>query len=189
MEFTINVHVTGLDKLADAIASLSATKTGTPTHTNTMIASAQNVNIPVENAAPSTPENPTHTNVTVAPAQTSTVPPISAGPVPDPRPTVNPTLAGSPTSAPVPAVTDPCQTGVPTSITDITQTAPVAPAAVPTYTVDELARAAAPLMGSPSDMQTLCNLLAQFGVQSLQQLPEDTYGAFATELRRLGASI
>lgn len=189
MEFTINVHVTGLDKLADAIASLSATKTGTPTHTNTMIASVQNVNIPAENAAPSTPENPTPTNVTAAPAQTSTVPPISAGPVPDPRPTVNPTLAGSPTSAPAPAVTAPSQTGVPTSATNITQTAPVAPAAVPTYTEDGLARAAAPLMGNASDMQMLCNLLAQFGVQTLRQLPKDKYGAFATELRRLGANI
>lgn len=79
-----------------------------------------------------------------------------------------------------------------------TQTAPVqqtpasTPALVqtttPSYTMDDLAGAAVPLMESGRQADLL-NLLAQFGVESLPALPKEQYGAFATALRGLGAQI
>lgn len=139
MDFTINVHVAGLDKLAEAIEKLAGQRE--------------------ENAV-----------APIAPTEKTAVP-----------------VSSAPVSAPAPTATAPVSTATPTPAMETTP-APVAPAAS-TYTVDELARAAAPLMDNATGMQTLCNLLAQFGVQSLQQLPQDKYGAFATELRGLGADI
>ena len=70
--------------------------------------------------------------------------------------------------------------------------APAAASPVPTsakeYTVDDLARAAIPLLDA-GGQQALLNLLAQFGVQGIPQLSKDQYGAFATALRGLGAKI
>lgn len=66
------------------------------------------------------------------------------------------------------------------------------PAAVPTsavtYTLDDLSRAGMTLMDSGCQ-NDLLNLLAQFGVTSLPELPAAQYGAFATALRGLGAQI
>ena len=71
-------------------------------------------------------------------------------------------------------------------------TAPAQPAAVPTasktYTSDELARAAMPLMDQ--GMQPLLQeLLAKYGVEALPMLPPEHYGSFATALRGMGAQI
>lgn len=64
-----------------------------------------------------------------------------------------------------------------------------APVAQPcTYTVEQIQTACAPLMDA-GKQQELVNLLAQFGVQSLPQLPKEQFGAFATALRGLGAKI
>ena len=67
------------------------------------------------------------------------------------------------------------------------QQAPVQTAA-PSYTTDDLARAAMTLMDS-GRQGDLINLLAQFGTEALTQLPQEQYGAFATALRGLGAPI
>ena len=67
------------------------------------------------------------------------------------------------------------------------QQAPVQTAA-PSYTADDLARAAMTLMDS-GRQGDLINLLAQFGTEALTQLPPEQYGAFATALRGLGAPI
>ncbi|MFR1761884.1 hypothetical protein [Frisingicoccus sp.] len=74
-----------------------------------------------------------------------------------------------------------------------TQAAPPVPAAaVPTstttYSMDDLARAGMTLMNSGHQAE-LQQLLVQFGVNSLPELPVDQYGAFATALRGLGAQI
>ncbi|MEJ8735314.1 hypothetical protein [Mediterraneibacter sp. ICN-202921] len=64
--------------------------------------------------------------------------------------------------------------------------------AVPTkqheYTMDDLARAAMTVMdkGGMADLQ---QLLAGYGCESLQQLPKEQYGNFATALRGMGAQI
>ncbi len=57
-----------------------------------------------------------------------------------------------------------------------------------TYTLDELAQAAMPLMDS-GRQAALLNLINQFGVDSLPALSPEQYGAFATALRGLGAQI
>lgn len=74
-------------------------------------------------------------------------------------------------------------------------TAPVqtpTPAAVPTqaqtYTMDQLAVAATQLM-DVGKRNELIALLNSFGVQALTALPKEQYGAFATQLRVLGAKI
>ena len=73
-----------------------------------------------------------------------------------------------------------------------TQTAQAQPTAVPTsqhtYSMDELARAAMTLMDK-GGMAELQQLLAGYGCDTLQQLPPDQYGSFATALRGMGAQI
>lgn len=72
------------------------------------------------------------------------------------------------------------------------QPAPAPQATVPTtapaYKLDDLSNAAMQLMDKGMQAQLL-QLIAQFGVESLPQLPEGQYGNFATALRGLGAQI
>ena len=63
-----------------------------------------------------------------------------------------------------------------------------APTQKTTYTLDDLARAAATLMDSGRQGE-LIQLLGQFGAEALTMLPPEQYGAFATALRGLGAQI
>lgn len=87
-----------------------------------------------------------------------------------------------------PVTPPPAQTQQATPVTPPpVQQAPVQTAA-PSYTADDLARAAMTLMDS-GRQGDLINLLAQFGTEALTQLPQEQYGAFATALRGLGAPI
>lgn len=67
-----------------------------------------------------------------------------------------------------------------------------APRQIPTstqsYTLDDISRAAAPLMEAGKQNE-LSVLVAKYGVQSLQQLDTSLYGAFVMDLRGLGAQI
>lgn len=85
-----------------------------------------------------------------------------------------------------PATTPPVQQMAPVTPPPVQQ-APVQTAA-PSYTADDLARAAMTLMDS-GRQGDLINLLAQFGTDALTHLPQEQYGAFATALRGLGAPI
>ena len=98
-----------------------------------------------------------------------------------------------------PAMTQPVQQVAPATPQPVQtqQMAPVTPppvqqapvqTAAPSYTADDLARAAMTLMDS-GRQGDLINLLAQFGTEALTQLPPEQYGAFATALRGLGAPI
>ena len=73
-----------------------------------------------------------------------------------------------------------------------TPTAAVTPAVVPTstpsYTRDDLARAAMTLMDKGGMVQ-LQQLLTSYGCETLQQLTEDQFGSFATALRGMRAQI
>lgn len=71
------------------------------------------------------------------------------------------------------------QAGAPQQTVQTTQAA---------YTLDDLARAAMALMDAGRQPE-LQQLLGKFGVESLPQLPKEHYGAFATELRGMGAQI
>lgn len=99
----------------------------------------------------------------------------------------------APAPIPVPAPAQQPIAPVPAPVLVQQPIAPVpAPAAVPTaaasYTLDDLARAAMPLMdaGRQAELQQLLQL---FGVEALPALQLGQYGAFATKLREMGAQI
>ena len=57
------------------------------------------------------------------------------------------------------------------------------------YTADELQKAAIGLMDKGVSMDDIANALAKYGSSSLPELAPDKFGAFALELRQLGADI
>lgn len=64
------------------------------------------------------------------------------------------------------------------------------PTSAPSYTLEQVAKAGADLIGQhPEKMAALMGLLQQFNAPAVQALKPDQLGAFATELRGLGASI
>lgn len=101
---------------------------------------------------------------------------------------------------PIPAPTAPVQAaGVPLSATAARTAAPVvptvpvaAPAPVPTaapqYTLEMIAKAGTALVDA-GKMDELTGLLTKYGVAALTELDTAHYGAFAAELRGLGAQI
>lgn len=89
------------------------------------------------------------------------------------------TPAGNAPVAPAPPVTP-----MPTAAAP----APAVPVTAPTYTLDQIAKAGANLVDA-GKMEQLLALLTKYGVQAVTQLTPDQYGAFATELRALGAQI
>ena len=99
--------------------------------------------------------------------------------------------AAQATQAPVPSMTPPVQPTAPATA-PASQTTPTQPAAVPTtehtYTAEEL-QGAAVALGDKGMMAQLQDMLHQFGVNSLPELPAEKYGAFATALRGMGAQI
>lgn len=142
-----------------------------------------------------------------------------AGAKPATKSTVTPAVAGTGGSAPAvqygsavpmaaqtpaPPVTqtvtaptapvNPTQTGYPSMPTSYpSNTAPVASAPVaqaPAFTLEQVSKAGADLItAQPTKMQDLMALLQQYGVQTIQALPADKLGAFATALRGMGAQI
>lgn len=113
--------------------------------------------------------SPAPVNPTPGPAPTTAAP--VAAPSPSPTPVTNAPTAGQTSAAPgnTPAPTVPV-TGA------------------PTYTLDQISRAGASLVDA-GKMQQLLELLGRYGVQAVTQLQPEQYGAFATELRALGAQI
>jgi len=91
-------------------------------------------------------------------------------------------------SAPAYTPTTPAQTPAAPAAPAQTPAAPAVPTATPTYTLEQLANAATPLIDAGRSAE-LSALLASFGVQALTQLPKEQYGAFATALRGMGAKI
>lgn len=118
-------------------------------------------------------DTPTPVAPVAAPVTHAPVPPVTM-----PLATVVPT---QPTPAPAPAA--PAQTVAPTNPAP---TVPVTTA--PTYTLDQIAKAGASLVDA-GKMEQLLALLAKYGVQAVTQLQPDQYGVFATELRTLGAQL
>lgn len=119
---------------------------------------------PATGPAPAMPQTP---GPAPAPVAAPAVPVAPAAPV-------TPT---APPAAPVPPVAPP---------------APVVPAVpvagAPIYTLDQIAKAGASLVDA-GKMEPLLALLGRYGVQAVTQLAPEHYGAFATELRALGAQI
>lgn len=119
-----------------------------------------------------------------APAVSASVAPVSPTPV---APVVAPEPV-NPAPAPV-AVAAPAQPVAPTSAAPGNTAAPAVPvSSAPSYTLDQISRAGASLVDA-GKMQQLLELLSRYGVQAITQIQPEQYGAFATELRALGAQI
>ena len=69
-----------------------------------------------------------------------------------------------------------------------TPTPAVPVAAAPEYTVEQIMAAGSTLMDA-GKINDLMNLLHTFGVQAVMDLKPEQLGAFATEMRALGAAI
>ena len=117
------------------------------------------VTTPVEQPALPTAPAP------VTPAPTTPAP--APGPAAAPVPTAGPGAATAPGNTPAPVV-------------------PVA--AAPSYSMEQIATAGAALVDAGKRDQLLA-LLSRFGLQAVTQLQPAQYGAFAAELRALGAQI
>ena len=174
MEMKITVEAPDLAasilKLAEAIASGPDPSILTPDEP-LPVASYPTAPAPAPAPAPAAP----------APAPAA---PVSPAPV---TPTQTPTPApAAPVAAPNPA---PAPTAGQTSAAPGNTPAPTVPVAgAPTYTLDQISRAGASLVDA-GKMQQLLELLGRYGVQAVTQLQPEQYGAFATELRALGAQI
>ena len=177
MEMKITVEAPDLAasilKLAEAIASGPDPSILTPDEP-LPVASYPTAPAPAPAPAPAAPVSP-------APAPAA---PVSPAPV---TPTQTPTPApAAPVAAPSPA---PAPTAGQTSAAPGNTPAPTVPVAgAPTYTLDQISRAGASLVDA-GKMQQLLELLGRYGVQAVTQLQPEQYGAFATELRALGAQI
>lgn len=109
--------------------------------------------------------------------------PVAPAPV-QTTPTPAPVAAPAPAPAPAPTPAAPPVTPMPTAAAPT----PAVPVTAPTYTLDQIAKAGANLVDA-GKMEQLLALLTKYGVQAVTQLTPDQYGAFATELRALGAQI
>lgn len=97
-------------------------------------------------------------------------------------PVVTPVAYGGPAIPTTPAIQ-------PTPPSDPpAQTVPLASA--PSFTLADISKAGADLIGAnPGLLPKVNELMTQFGIQTLDKLKPDQFGAFATALRGLGAKI
>lgn len=104
--------------------------------------------------------------------------------VPGPMPSAPAACALEPAaSVPVPAAPAPVPTPIPA-----TPVANVPVAAPPAYTLEQLSLAGRQLADA-GRMTEVQQLVAQFGAQTMMQIPPEKYGEFATALRGMGARI
>ena len=164
MEINVTVEFPAMELLSDALNRFADVfANGASDHLAGKMVAAIEKSMPEPQTAPATPAPVAPVNPTPAPAATQTA-------------SVSPATA--PVTPAVPAQTD---------STPVTP-APTAPVSAPTYTRDQLAKAATDTF-MPNRMANLTNLLASFGVASLMDLPESRFGEFATALRNMGAVI
>ncbi len=137
-------------------------------------------------ATPQIPANPALAAVNPTAVQPPVAAPAAAATVPSAMPAPVSPASSNPASAVAPAPAAPAPIA-PAPVAPAAAPAAV-PTAAPTYTLDALARAGAAL-AQAGKMQEALALLAKYGVQTVNQLKPEQYGAFATELRALGAQI
>lgn len=119
-----------------------------------------------------------------APIQTFAAPAPVAAPAPAQLPTATPTQPPAPVAPPAAPVAP-----TPAQAPAAPPAPPVVPtAAAPTYDRDQIMTAGAALIDA-GKINELMGLLNAFGVQAVTQLKQEQLGAFATELRKLGAQI
>ena len=94
----------------------------------------------------------------------------------------------TPTTAPMPESTTPTWTPG-GGATDDSIPQQTVPTEAKSYTADELQKAAIGLMDKGVSMDAIAGVLNKLGVATLPELTPDKFGAFALELRQLGADI
>ena len=91
--------------------------------------------------------------------------------------------------APAPEVPKPVTVTVPVSVSGSSHAVTV-PVSAPAYTLPQIATAGAQLMSKdPSLQQPLLELLGSYGCKTVSELKPDQLGAFAADLRKMGAQI
>lgn len=155
----LEIKITGLDHLADAIFALAAAMTRGACAQQTTEQKAEAPAAPVQPASPATPTAPATpvAQQAAAPATPDVQAPMAS--VPD---------QGA--SVPNPATTVP--------------TAPVAQ----TYTMEQLGVAMTGLVDS-GKLEIASQILGKFGAQTLMQVPPEYYPQLATAMREAGAVI
>lgn len=99
-----------------------------------------------------------------------------------------PTPAAAPVTAPSPAPVTSAGQNYASPGNRPVPSAPVASA--PTITLEQVSKAGADLITADSSrLPALNGLLQRYGIASVQELPAEQIGAFATELRGMGAKI
>lgn len=169
MDINIQVNIPAMELLANSVNRLAdALTNGASEHLAGEMVAAIEKSMPEPQTA-------------AAPAA-----PIAPAPVAP----VNPTPAPAATqTAPVSTMTAPVTPAAPVQANPAPVIpVPTAPVSAPTYTRDQLAKAATDTF-MPNRMDELTNLLASFGVASLMELPEARFGEFATALRNMGVVI
>jgi hypothetical protein len=185
----INVTIQATDlaeaicKLADAIAAkaVSAETPEIKKRTRRSSTSARTQEQAVEQAAVQSPVTQPAQTVTTAPT-----PPVQVVTPAQQQPGYWPqgTADGKIIQAPMPS----SNTLPAPPVYSAPVQAPPLQTSVPQYTVEQLGVAAMPLMDAGRQGELL-QLLAHFGVQSVQELPKERYAEFAMALRQLGAKI
>ncbi len=134
--------------------------------------------------------NPVGMTIGVVPTNTTSAAANESTPAQTAAPTetvANPTVpVSAPQTAPVAQNTQ--NVSCPTPNAAPAPAAQTVPTAAPQYTLDMIAKAGTALIDA-GKMAELSALLAKYGVEALTTLDPAHYGAFAAELRAMGASI
>lgn len=165
---TINISLTGMDLTAAGKEGVTALVNACMAFTDTSLGA--------EIEIPNAPRKTQSSEVVSASEKVCVGEQIPAKPERTAVPSVAPatTVSAVPVAPATPAPTPP--------------PAPVPRADAPTYTIEELQLACAPLMDA-NRMGEIQSAIAKYGATSLLDIPKEQYGALAADLRALGARL
>ena len=165
---TINISLTGMDLAAAGKEGVTALVNACMAFTGTSLGA--------EIEIPNAPRKTQSSEVVSASEKVCVGEQIPAKPERTAVPSVAPatTVSAVPVAPATPAPTPP--------------PAPVPRADAPTYTIEELQLACAPLMDA-NRMGEIQSTIAKYGATSLLDIPKEQYGALAADLRALGARL
>lgn len=165
---TINISLTGMDLTAAGKEGVTALVNACMAFTGTSLGA--------EIEIPNAPRKTQSSEVVSASEKVRVGEQIPAKPERTAVPSVAPatTVSAVPVAPATPAPTPP--------------PAPVPRADAPTYTIEELQLACAPLMDA-NRMGEIQSTIAKYGATSLLDIPKEQYGALAADLRALGARL
>lgn len=166
MELTVKIEA---NELTQAILKLASAIEGNYSSVLIEPKSAETVQPVVSNTIPTITN--VQTPVTVPTASTAQAMPMQNAytvPTAPAQPSIQQVSVSAPTAQPMPA--------------------PTAPTSVPSYTIEQLQTAIAPLL-DVGKVQQIQALVQSFGVNTLMEIPQERYGEFANGLRNLGGAL